>query len=108
MKLSIITYKSVSFNVICIYLNASLISLNEFQSNLQDISNFINDEPFDDILIIGKKLMVSDVFKNTANPPLGLPPLGEVLGVAGVKHAIVLLSVNWSSSLAVNWVNNVS
>ena len=37
--------------------------------------------------------MVSDVFQNTAKPPFGLPPLGEVLGVASVKQAKVLLSV---------------
>ena len=47
--------------------------------------------------------MVSDVFQNTAKPPLGLPPLGEVLAVAGVKQAMVLLSDNRSSSLAIKW-----
>ena len=50
--------------------------------------------------------MVSDVFHNTAKPFLGLPPLGEVLGVARVKQAMVFFSVNRSSSLALNWVNN--
>ena len=47
---------SHSFALLNVYLccdDASLISLNEFQSNLQDISNFINDEPFDDVLRIG-------------------------------------------------------
>ena len=48
---------SHSFVVLNLYLccdDSSLISLHEFQSNLQVISNFINDEPFDDILIIGE------------------------------------------------------
>ena len=39
----------------CVYLggdDASLISFHEFQSNWQDISNFINDEPCYDICII--------------------------------------------------------
>ena len=41
------------FNVYLCCDDASLTSFHEFQSNLQDISNFINDEPLDDILIIG-------------------------------------------------------
>ena len=36
--------------------------------------------------------MVSDVFKNTARPYASLTPL-EVLGVASVQQAIVLMSV---------------
>ena len=38
--------------------------------------------------------MESDVSQNTARPPLGLPRLGEGLGVAGVKQDMVLLSVH--------------
>ena len=52
--------------------------------------------------------MVSDIFHNTARPSLGLPPLGEVMRVVGVKQSMVLLSVNWSSLLALNWFNKVS
>ena len=47
---------SHSFVLLNVYLccdDASLISLHEFQSNLKDISNFNNDEPLDDIYIIG-------------------------------------------------------
>ena len=38
--------------------------------------------------------MVSDVFQNTAKPPVGLPQLEKKLGVAGIVQSIVLLSVN--------------
>ena len=58
--------------------------------------------------IIGKKLMVYDVFQNTARPALGLPPLGEALGVAGKMQAMVLVSVNRSSSKVLNYVTIVS
>ena len=35
-------------------LSHSFVPLHEFQLKLQDISNFINNEPFDDILIFGE------------------------------------------------------
>ena len=56
---------SHSFALLDVHLccdDASLISLHEFQSNLQDISNFINDEPSDDILIIGDFNADSSIF----------------------------------------------
>ena len=52
LKVQTLSHSFVLINVYqcCDY--ASFISLHEFQSSLQDISNFINDEPFDDIIII--------------------------------------------------------
>ena len=55
MGLSVQTL-SHSFVLLNVYLrcdDASLNSLHEFQSNLQDISNFIKEKPFDDILVVG-------------------------------------------------------
>ena len=38
--------------------DAPVISLHEFKSKFQVISNFINDEPLDDILIIGDLTLI--------------------------------------------------
>ena len=72
-------------------------------SKTNECDKFCTFKPINLFLnILGKKLLVYDVFQNTAKRPLCLPSVGEVLGVAGVKQAMVLLSVNWSSSLALN------
>ena len=34
--------------------DSSLISFHEFQSNLYDISDFINDEPLDEVFTMGE------------------------------------------------------
>ena len=53
LKVQTVSYSFVLFNVYLCCDDASLISLHQIQANLQDISYFINNEPFDDILIIG-------------------------------------------------------
>ena len=55
---------SHSFALLNVYLccdDSSLISLHEFQPNLQDMSNFFNDESLDEIFIIGD--FIADPFK---------------------------------------------
>ena len=53
LKVQTMSHSFILHNVYLYCDDPSHISLHEFQSNLQDISNFINDEPFDDIIIIG-------------------------------------------------------
>ena len=49
LKVQTLSHFFVLFDVYLCCDDKFLDSLHEFQSNLQDISNFINGEPFDDI-----------------------------------------------------------
>ena len=53
LKVQTMSHSFVLLNVCLCCDDAYLISLHEFQTNLQDILNFINDEPYDDIRMIG-------------------------------------------------------
>ena len=53
LRVQTLSHSFVLLNVYLSFDDESLISIHEFQSNLQDISNFINQEHFDDIFIFG-------------------------------------------------------
>ena len=61
MKVQTLSHSFALLNVKLSCDDVSLISLHELLSYLQDIYKFINDVPFDDILIIGD--LNTDPFK---------------------------------------------